>query len=152
MAWCMGAARGGRAFLLARRLVEASHSTVQVRHAGSGPKRPPPIEGLRGEWVKRKDFEGRKSFGKFQCKECGNRWSSAHAYPRFRQGCKKCDEESYPWLLWVNEEKPDTEEDAAYESAPQTLRAGASPHDSARCEACKQGVCDFYEINYDSYE
>jgi len=93
----------------------------------------PPIEGLDGEWIKREAFQGRKSFGKYQCSSCRNKWSSAHAFKEYGQQCRNCKNRAYqkPIWMWMNhgikQEKPieDTEK----------------PHDIERCQACLRGKC-----------
>ena len=97
----------------------------------------PPIPECEGEWVDRQDFSGRKSFGFFACtsSSCGgNRWTSAHAYPEYKQACAKCERGYHPLFMWVNyysdrSEDVDEEDDRA-------------PHHRQRCEACRRGVCD----------
>eukprot|EP00450_Noctiluca_scintillans_P000982 CAMPEP_0194494256 /NCGR_PEP_ID=MMETSP0253-20130528/12218_1 /TAXON_ID=2966 /ORGANISM="Noctiluca scintillans" /LENGTH=236 /DNA_ID=CAMNT_0039335351 /DNA_START=62 /DNA_END=772 /DNA_ORIENTATION=- len=84
-----------------------------------------------GRWVPRDEFRGRKSFGFFVC-TCGNRWKSAHAQPKYRQGCQRCEQQSLAMCLWYNE-GPDTR--------PERETDDDKPHDSARCEACKHGDC-----------
>ena len=99
---------------------------------------PPPFEGIDGYWVARDDFRGLKSFGLYRCKaaaeegECGNKWSSAHATKNYRQGCRKCEALSQPWLLWYNTSSK------ARDTNPNDKKI---PHDRKRCEACALGVC-----------
>lgn len=93
----------------------------------------PPFEEAEGYWVPRRSFEGKKSFGHFQCGRCSKLWTSAHAFARFKQGCQRCEYNSLPCCLWVNtddyrSERSDDDEDKA-------------PHDSGRCEACRLGQC-----------
>jgi len=83
-----------------------------------------------GNWVERHLFEGEKSFGYFKC-PCKKWWISAHSFPIYRQGCKKCETYSLPKYLWENKSytiKKDVDEEE-------------SPHDVLRCEACKLGKC-----------
>ena len=90
----------------------------------------PKPEGFDGYWVYHKDFTGKKSFGYFIC-YCKNRWMSAHAFKKYKQGCKKCEAYKYPVCLWVNENKRDNDSELE----------GSSPHDRERCEACRAGEC-----------
>jgi len=52
-----------------------------------------PYAGAEGIWV--------KSFGPYIC-GCSNRWVSAHAQPRFAQGCQECETYIKPDWMWVN--------------------------------------------------
>lgn len=90
-----------------------------------------------GHWVRRCDFTGRKSFGFFHCSKpkCKNRWRSAHAQPKYSQGCKRCNTMSHPYWLWVNAfgRRRDDDSDESEEEG--------DPHDHDRCEACAHGDC-----------
>ena len=119
------------------------------RKAGAGPHTLPcrsphqhhaPGVGLEGKgyWVLIEAFEGRKSFGCFRCGGCGNMWSSAHAFPNFKQGCKSCERESYPCCLWLNLPSDDDVGET------RTVAVGGEQHDTARCEACRRGECSLY--------
>lgn len=90
----------------------------------------PPVDSP-GQWVLREDFTGRKSFGYFVC-GCGRFWLSAHAFKDYRQGCRGCEQKSFPYFLWENFGKR-TDRDRNY--------ADDKPHDASRCEACRNGVC-----------
>ncbi len=87
----------------------------------------PPAPGIKGTWVPRDEFVGRKSFGIFKC--C-RQWSSAHAFKAYRQDCCRCNRSVYPVLLWHN-------------TGPRTevTVENLKPHHSSRCEACKAGKC-----------
>jgi hypothetical protein len=94
----------------------------------------PPFQGAVGAWVKRRDFEGRKSFGIFMCHRCKRKtWRSAYAMKKFRQGCKKCNKQLLPKFMWENS--------ATRENREKNMQK-KGPHDSRRCEACRLGVCD----------
>jgi len=99
----------------------------------------PPAFGLegRGYWVLREEFTGRKSFGCFRCHvpDCGKTWSSAHAFREYRQGCDNCETDTFPCCMWFN--------DPQYEEiGTRGMRGNESEHHhTARCEACKHGVC-----------
>jgi RNA recognition motif-containing protein len=101
---------------------EASH-----RHAN-------PV-GDPGRWVDADDFQSRKSFGHFQCGECGHTWMSAHTYRKRFQQCQQCDAENHACCMWVNDHSGPRED-----SDPTPL--GGRPHDKQRCEACHLGECD----------
>jgi predicted RNA-binding protein YlqC (UPF0109 family) len=87
----------------------------------------PPLPGIKGKWVRRDEFVGRKSFGIFKC--C-RQWSSAHAFKAYRQDCCKCNRAVYPTFMWHN-------------TGPHVEATGDNlrPHHSSRCEACKNGKC-----------
>jgi uncharacterized C2H2 Zn-finger protein len=93
----------------------------------------PPVDSA-GYWVPREEFTGKKSFGYFQCESCFKTWISAHAFPSFKQGCKKCDTEDYPIFLWENMNKKQ-HDDLNYQRDEKD-----KPHDQNRCEACRCGV------------
>lgn len=93
-----------------------------------------PHPGIQGYWVRREDFDGSKSFGRFQCIKCKKQWGSAHAYKMYKQGCQRCELRSLPCCLWVN-----TRESRHYSDDEDD----DGPHDSRRCEACRLGVCKF---------
>jgi hypothetical protein len=73
-----------------------------------------------------------KSFGCFECPNCSNKWTSAHAFTDFKQGCKRCETKTLPKVMWLNTEK------STREKEPQ---ADSKPHYANRCEACKFGIC-----------
>jgi len=98
---------------------------------------PPPFDGASGEWVERDDFMGEKSFGRFECGHCRKKWTSAHAFKDFSQGCNKCDTKCLPCCLWMNFEQGDSEDRDCYDNDDNNRR----PHDSSRCEACSRGRC-----------
>lgn len=89
----------------------------------------PPFEGAAGEWVLCSEFQGIKSFGCFEC-GCNNRWTSAHSFPVYVQGCRECEDESLPRYLWAN----------AGEGGKQAHED--KPHDTKRCGACRAGRCN----------
>lgn len=91
-----------------------------------------PVDSI-GYWIHREEYTGRKSFGYFKCEICFKNWVSAHSFPNFKQGCKKCNTEDYPIFLWQNmndKQRDDYERDET-----------DKPHDQNRCEACRYGVC-----------
>jgi hypothetical protein len=94
-----------------------------------------PFKGAVGYWVHRDEFKGHKGFGMFQCSGCSRYWSSAHAYQqKYRQSCKRCEIAVQPSIMWVF-----TEEADGVESEGEGR--DDAPHDAARCEACRAGVC-----------
>eukprot|EP00445_Apocalathium_hangoei_P017794 CAMPEP_0203891752 /NCGR_PEP_ID=MMETSP0359-20131031/35009_1 /ASSEMBLY_ACC=CAM_ASM_000338 /TAXON_ID=268821 /ORGANISM="Scrippsiella Hangoei, Strain SHTV-5" /LENGTH=194 /DNA_ID=CAMNT_0050813589 /DNA_START=40 /DNA_END=624 /DNA_ORIENTATION=+ len=98
--------------------------------------RPDPPVDEAGRWVEREEFEGRKSFAFFRC-ECRKTWKTAHGYPDYTQDCKSCDASCLPTYMWVNDEQrlhPDGDRRQSSDDV-------GTPHDSARCEACRLGVC-----------
>ena len=101
----------------------------------------PPFASASGVWVAATEFNARKSFGCFRCTECNNAWGSAHAYPKFRQGCRACNVETKPCCLWVNDDGNDNDRDIDRDEAK-------GHHDSQRCEACRLGVCDLVSPGY----
>lgn len=62
------------------------------------------------------------------------RWSSAHAYKQFKQGCQNCETECLPVCLWQNYGSGGSDDEEVDPDRP--------PHDSSRCQACRLGVCD----------
>jgi uncharacterized C2H2 Zn-finger protein len=98
----------------------------------------PPVNSP-GEWVPRDGFNSHKSFGAFQCTQCRKRWYSAHAFPKYTQGCQRCETKCLPKFLWVNwDNDSDSESDLDSESDEEV---DDKPHDKARCGACRAGVC-----------
>ena len=66
------------------------------------------------------------------------RWYSFHAYKQYKQGCQRCESDCLPVYMWVNDENNyDSDDDDEVE-----VDKDKPPHDSARCEACRLGVCD----------
>merc|ERR1712100_352199 len=107
------------------------------RGKGKGKSREPrvpdaPVDSA-GKWVLREDFPLKKSFGFYACR-CGRTWTTAHAQKEYRQGCKGCDTDCYPYYMWLNDP-----------NGPRRERADRDeldgPHDFERCEACRKGVC-----------
>jgi len=94
--------------------------------------RPNPPVDSEGEWVHPHEFKGRKSFGYFQCLNCRKTWLSTHSFPKYQQGCKRCEIERYPLYLWQNYTKDVKDKDKVDKT---------KPHDVARCEACRAGEC-----------
>lgn len=92
---------------------------------------PLPFEDAEGEWVYTDEFTGRKSFGAYYC-HCDAWWISAHAFPKFRQGCKSCGRYVLPRFMWVNE---------AWRNPLERREERDGPHMRALCEACRAGVC-----------
>jgi hypothetical protein len=93
---------------------------------------PPPITS-NGFWTTTQECSQRKSFGFFVC-ECGSEWISAHAFKKYKQGCKKCEKETFPRKMWQNEQPKNNSEE------PLKLDT-KKPHDQQRCEACRLGKC-----------
>ena len=74
----------------------------------------------------------RRSFGYFKCEggACGNSWTSAYCWDGEKQGCQKCERESYAWKK---------------EDLKPGKGNGKGGHDSSRCGRCKSGKpCNFY--------
>ena len=94
----------------------------------------PPFEGANGKWVRRRDFTGKKSFGRFCCTRCHKEWLSAHAQANYRQACKECRRYFLATHMWVNKIK-------VLPSTPDSGPDSSSWHKSDLCEACKRGVC-----------
>jgi hypothetical protein len=94
---------------------------------------PEPFEGIEGYWVHRAQFSGTKSFGWYQCDGCDKTWFSAHAFTQYRQGCQSCETQTLPCCLWVNTGSRNNND-----GRPER---DDGPHDSLRCEACRQGAC-----------
>jgi len=97
------------------------------------PRVPEPPVDSAGEWVLRERFRGKKSFGFYAC-PCGRSWLTAHAQKEYRQGCQGCDTECFPHYMWLNDHPVERRERADRDEVD-------GPHDSARCEACRLGVC-----------
>lgn len=93
---------------------------------------PPPPVSSPGQWVPRDEFKGKKSFGAYRCDDCDKTWISAHAFRDYHQGCQNCETENLPLWMWKNFQR---------NSELVADRDSNSPHDRARCEACKAGVC-----------
>lgn len=91
-----------------------------------------PVDGP-GKWVQVDEFRGTKSFGYFNCESCKKSWTSAHAFPKYTQGCKGCKTDSFPTFLWVNLTKDKRDQPA--------IPSDGKPHEYLLCEACKVGVC-----------
>ena len=89
----------------------------------------PPFPWANGRWMPREDFPGKKSFGQFKCHGCAKTWGSAHAWKTFRQGCKRCQAESLPCCLWLNDEGDSRE-------TSSSLSDDKGPHEASLCEAC----------------
>ena len=95
----------------------------------------PPYPGIEGYWELRENCPTTlKSFAFYECTiTCRKRWSTAHGFQKFKQGCKKCNTEVFPKFMWINtgshtsRDRNDTEE--------------SKPHDYERCEACQRGMC-----------
>ena len=68
------------------------------------------------------------------------RWHSAHSYKQYKQGCQRCETECLPVFMWVNEHR--NEDDDETDEDDEHDHVDKPPHDSARCEACRLGVCD----------
>mmetsp|Transcript_8427 Transcript_8427/g.24119 ORF Transcript_8427/g.24119 Transcript_8427/m.24119 type:complete len:192 (+) Transcript_8427:64-639(+) len=98
------------------------------------PKPAPPV-GEPGEWVLREVFDGKKSFGVFFC-PCGRTWTTAHAWKDYKQGCQSCDVETFAFYMWKNDRKG-----KSYSRKQDNFEDDRPPHDRARCEACRRGVC-----------
>ena len=96
-----------------------------------------PFCGARGNWVLSKNFDGNKSFGSFSCFRCKKDWTSAHSFPGFKQGCKRCNREYYPRFLWENNDYSDDSSD----SDSNDYVESNGHHDSSRCQACRYGIC-----------
>ena len=92
-----------------------------------------------GAWVPLSDFHGRKSFGYYVCSSasCGNKWVSAHAYPAYKQGCKRrgCQKYSLPTYMWKNDSNEPRDK-------KKEELINKKPHLRWLCEAGKAGVCD----------
>ena len=110
------------------------HGRNVVMHSSgrsAGHSHDDPYDGIEGYWVSRDSFQGSKSFGWFECQDCSKTWFSAHAQKRYKQGCQECEEWTLPCCLWVNTGSNDNER----------RDRDDVPHDRARCQACKRGVC-----------
>ena len=96
----------------------------------------PPIESS-GHWIEREKFPGDKSFGYFFCFTCAGKsaWISAHAFKRYKQGCKTCDTYFLPVYMWVNDHGNDSNEYRDIEESEK------KPHKRDLCEACRLGQC-----------
>lgn len=101
------------------------------RRSGGTP--PPPAAPLAvpGRWVLRAQFPGNKSFGFYACSSCGRTWVSAHAWKKYTEGCKGCEQHSYPLYMWHNEGKRDPDR-------PVRKADAEKPHDQARCGKCRK--------------
>jgi hypothetical protein len=87
-----------------------------------------------GQWVKRAEFRGHKSFGYFCCHECsGKNWVSAHAFKNMRQGCKQCYGYTLARYLWVNN---DQGKGLAIRAEPKLNKR---EHIEELCEKCQRG-------------
>jgi len=86
-----------------------------------------------GEWVLREKFRGQKSFGFYSC-GCGRKWTTAHGYKEYSQGCKGCEATCLPYYMWQNDTNAERRERTSRDESD-------GPHDFERCEACRRGVC-----------
>jgi len=88
-----------------------------------------------GKWVERSEFNGKKSFGYFECDGCsGKSWVTAHAFKQYKQACKSCNQYSLAVYMWVNLERRESR-------GGRDEEEGKPPHLRHLCEACKLGVC-----------
>lgn len=111
----MGRGRSAHICALCGRAFSSGHALGQhtdAKHSSfyddeDMPEAPAGLEG-KGEWRKRHDFHGKKSFGFFTC-TCGAYWLSAHAFTNeFKQMCKTCRKWWQPELMWHNYSTPPT--------------------------------------------
>eukprot|EP00658_Telonema_sp_P-2_P054781 TRINITY_DN43572_c0_g1_i4.p1 TRINITY_DN43572_c0_g1~~TRINITY_DN43572_c0_g1_i4.p1 ORF type:complete len:267 (+),score=22.92 TRINITY_DN43572_c0_g1_i4:245-1045(+) len=94
----------------------------------------PPFPGIEGYWELHIDCPfNLKSFAFFEC-QCRNRWSSAHGFQKYKQGCKRCDSMSFPKFMWINTHTGHPIRDS-YKTED------SMPHHQDRCEACRNGEC-----------
>lgn len=100
---------------------------------------PSPFPGAVGQWMRRNDFKGKKSFGYFKCQQCSNQWLSAHAMQHSRQACKSCPTLFVlPCCMWLN---TDLKEKGCVREEPDDC----APHRTDLCEACLTGIsCVFF--------
>jgi len=115
----------------------------------------PPYPDAVGVWVLRNEFEGKKSFGYYECYKCSRKniqfwWISAHAHKKFRQICKKCNCKLYPLYLWEN---PLYMWKNMLPRKHNNSGKNDAPHMSQLCEACKAGCClrKIYHNNTSAY-
>ena len=93
-----------------------------------------------GAWVPLDEFKGRKAFGFFVCTDCRKTWRSAHAFKAFKQGCQRCNKESNAVLMWQSDEHHRASRHE--EDDEDSTESNEGPHDRARCEAGRYGLCD----------
>lgn len=122
---------------------ERNHASRNTSSGARDHSHNDPYPGIEGYWTPRLQYQGtRKSFGSYECCSCSKKWLSAHAYKKYKQGCQGCENMSFPCCLWVNS---DQDRDR---SPHDRLDNGDRPHDRARCEACRRGVCDASSYGY----
>ena len=123
--------------------VYSKHSSLQTFAYGADDhSHSDPFPGIEGYWTERENYSGQKSFGHFNCSNCSNKWYSAHAFKHYKQGCQECEKMSFPCCLWVNNgDRKERSEDSDKDDGP---------HDRARCEACRRGVCRV-RVSHDFY-
>jgi hypothetical protein len=102
-----------------------SRSTDAGSHCGL-PK--PPVD-TPGRWVRRAEFNGKKSFGWFEC-NCGRSWQSAYAETDKWQKCSGCARENYAELMWQNDRSVRRTSDS------KARLDNGKPHRADLCEAC----------------
>jgi hypothetical protein len=92
---------------------------------------PRPIN-KNGKWEDRELSDVFKSFGFFKC-SCEKAWYSAHAFKKYKQACKRCNNFIFALYLWKNNSKgrkSNDRDDVLQGSHPKEL-----------CEACMKGIC-----------
>lgn len=115
-------------------LVEGSSRRFVAPTASKPEGRPPtepPRDGLHGEWVRPEEFDLKKSFGWFQCRQCRRWWDSAHSWKDFTQDCQRCEQAEYPVWMWVNYNPIDPSDRG------RPTEKSNKPHDQARCGRCR---------------
>ena len=93
----------------------------------------PAFPGASGEWVLRQDFPGEKSFGRFECEACDNRWGSAHSWKDYPQDCRdlKCETKTFPSWMWLNDDNWSDDTDST-----SSTSVSRGPHHGSRCGKC----------------
>jgi hypothetical protein len=84
-----------------------------------------------GKWVETQNFQGSKSFGFFKCRQCRQKWISAHAFKVYKQGCKRCNSTKLPDFMWQNDKRTPSD---------RAEKESKAPHDKGRCGACLLGL------------
>lgn len=104
----------------------------QPKRKKNTPPKNPPFPDAKGKWVRSFHLpHNRNYFGKFRCKSCKNRWTSAFAYVNYKQKCQKCSDWCQPtWMFIFKKTK--------YNINKKKKR---EPHKRDLCGACLAGKC-----------
>jgi hypothetical protein len=110
---------------------------------GSHRRLPDPPVDTSGRWVPRAEFNGKKSFGWFQC-DCGHYWQSAHAMKDKWQRCTACSRKDYAELMWLNASS------VRRTSNSHVREDNGKPHRQDLCQVCIELGVGCWTVQRDS--